>query len=152
MPCCFLLDLCSSDCARRHRGCVQLGRPPICWDSFHPTEAPGPPPGSLQTPAFAPRLSLPQDAGTRGYLGCEESPSQDRVGLTLTSPGLSPPEVQPGCGGAAIYARGVEKLDKVGLLTPTAKGLFLGVGVGGGGCIFWAGAHVCQDPLVTVSE
>lgn len=37
-------------------------------------------------------------------MGCEESPSQDRVGLTLTSSGLSPPEVQSGCGGAAIYA------------------------------------------------
>lgn len=34
-----------------------------------------------------------------------------------------------------------EKLDKVCLLTLTAKGCFL-VGVGVGGCIFWAGAHV----------
>lgn len=63
--------------------------------------------------------------GTRGHLGCKESPSQDRVGLTLTSSRLSPPEVQTGCAGAAIYAWGVEKLDNIGLLTPTAEGLFL---------------------------
>lgn len=61
------------------------------------------------------------------------------MGSTLTSSGLSPPEVQMRCGGAAVCAWGVEKLDKIGLLEPTAKGLFLGVGCG---CTFWEGARV----------
>ena len=60
MPCCFLVNLRSSDRAWRHRDCT-VGKTavPVSWDSFLPTEAPGPPPGSLLTPMFAPRLTLP---------------------------------------------------------------------------------------------
>lgn len=105
------------------------------------------PPDARVCPEADPPPGMP---GTRGHLGCEESPSQDRVGLTLTSSRLSPPEVQTGCAGATVYAWGVEKLDKIGLLTPTAKELFLRGGVGAAS--FGGGARVCQDPLVTVSE
>lgn len=94
MPCRFLVDLCSSDRAWRHRDCT-VGKTaiPVSGDSFLPTEAPGPPPGSLLTPMFALRLTLPPGRRAQEVTrGREESPSQDRVGSTLTSSGLSPPK------------------------------------------------------------
>ena len=119
--------------------------PPYLLGLLPPQEGTWPtawfPPDARVCPEADPPPGMP---GTKGHLGCEESPSQDRVGLTLTSSRLSPPEVQTGCGGATVYAWGVEKLDKIGLLTPTAKELFLRGGVGAAS---FGGGRVCARIL-----